>query len=164
MQHLDMLKKARYQRLYMLTPEDVLPPNTKSFVVSLQQFDRKVPEAPLKPVHSTSSSMDANAVWAAGSKKQLHSRGCPFCGKQHIPVQYFGHNHACLNCRKYLKTGDGRKVRIVLNKEGEVRAYARAEGESAENEVDNQDLFIFDTRCYTSFGDETELIVLPYDS
>jgi len=161
MQHLESLRKSRYQRLFMLTPEDVLPPYGKSFVVSLQQFDgtAETPPPPVRPA----SNRPPNSNWTSGKKTHLHSRGCPFCGKQHISVQYFGHNHACLNCRKYLKTADGLKVRIVLGKDDEVRAYARAEGEALETEVDNQDLYIFDARCYASFGDETELIVLPYD-
>jgi hypothetical protein len=145
----------------MLTPEDVLPPNGRSFVVSLQQFEGET-EAASQPRQSTSNPA-GNSKWASGNKTHLHSRGCPFCGKQHISVQYFGHNHTCLNCRKYLKTEDGRKVRIVLGKDDEVHAYSRAEGEAMETEVDNQDLYIFDVRCYASFGDETELIVLPYD-
>lgn len=141
----------------MLTPDDVLPPFSKSFVVSLQQYDSTT-DTQSRPLQSATENRPS-----LGAKSHLHSRGCPFCGKQHISVQYFGHNHVCLNCRKYLKTADERKVRILLGIDDEIRAYARAEGEALEVEVDNQDLYILGVRCYATFGDESELIVLPYD-
>lgn len=184
MHHLDELSRNRALNLYLLTPEDVVPPIQRTFVVTKHQYKNILEDATFSPLLPSShkgktgnlstqedeksreemlSQRRRERLKSKSHKKRMVFKdGCPTCGQEHIPVQYFNHRHICAKCKEYIKTADGNPVKIVLDREEKILALTFDERKKLKP-VDHQNLVIFDRPCFASFAGPTELVVLLYD-
>lgn len=174
--------------MYLLTPEGCMTPQKRSFVVSKTSFpnlDTNLPESRLQSrasLHaamqksSTSLGKDAEPLsghqlmerkrertkFTLNRKRELYPENCPTCGNKHVAVQYFGHRHICASCKVYLKSRDGRLVRVAVDEKGLIIAESTDERKQ-DPQIDPSDLRIFDRKCYASFAGEDELVVLMFE-
>jgi regulator of replication initiation timing len=189
MHHLDKLSRQRQLRLYMLTPDDVVPPLTKTFVVSLRQFtssalSSSVDEHGRITLRNSEASRrlgpreDQQKEWARDEPlfeakrkhmketrapvRMLYKEGCPICGRNHKDVLHFGHRHICAACRAFVKTPDGRKVRIQLERDS-ISVQAKRDTRPGEDPADPLNLVIFERPCYCVLAAPKEIAVLLYE-
>ncbi|CAG9316667.1 unnamed protein product [Blepharisma stoltei] len=184
MHHLDELNRNRALNLYLLTPEDVVPPIQRTFVVTKHQYKSILEDNAFAPLLPSSQRVKNNSSPGqeeeksreemlsqrrrerlrskSNKKRMIFKDGCPTCGQEHIPVEYFNHRHICSKCREYIKTPDGSPVKIVLDRGETILALAFDERKKLKP-VDHQNLMIFDRPCFASFAGPGELVVLLYD-
>ena len=187
MHHLDQLNRDRQLRFFMLTPSDVVPPLTNTFVISLRQFSSPVLSGAMDEhgritlrnselSRRSAPKDDQQKEWARDEplyelkRKQmketstpvrmLYKEGCPICGRNHKEVPNFGHRHICTVCRTFIKTMDGRKVRIALDARDLISVMAKRDGRPGEDPVDPLNLVIFERPCYCVLAGPKEIAVL----
>ena len=95
------------------------------------------------------------------SGRHLFSLGCPICGVRQIAVKYYGEGHVCLNCRKRLVNNRKNKINVFRDPKGNIQGYEKV-GNSVNFNVNINDIYIDGVRCYATFGDVRELVVVPY--
>lgn len=189
MHHLGQLNRDRQLRFFMLTPEDVVPPLNRTFVVSLRQFTSSVLSSSMdehgrivlrgsEANQRQAPKEDQQKEWARDEPlfeakrkhmkdtrapvRMLYKEGCPICGRNHKNVPHFGHRHICASCRSFIKTPDGRKVRILLERDS-IAALAKRDSRTGEDPVDPLNLVIFERPCYCVLAAPKEIAVLLYE-
>ena len=183
MHHLQELSRKRPLYLQLLTPEDVAAPIQQSFIITKNQYGDAIEDSsfvPLLPIsrnraqraHEKDQDKTIEDILMEKrrdrvknelkKKKIVYRDGCPTCGQDHIPVQFYGHRHICIRCREYIKDPDGRPVKVMLDKEENIIALTYDDRKQVRY-VDFHKLVIFEKECFASFAGPGELIVLLYD-
>ena len=180
MHHLQELSRKRPLYLHLLTPEDVAPPVQSSFIITkinygdlfettftplIKNSKTRLPQENdlEKSIEEVLMEKRRERLKSKLAKKQLvFKEGCPTCGQDHIPVQYFGYRHICMRCREYIKTPDGHPVKVMLDKEENIIALTYDDRKQVKY-VDFQRLVIFEKECFASFAGPSELVVLLND-
>lgn len=165
MHHLENLQRKRTLNFYLLTPEEVVPPIDRSFVVTKHKYSSL--EAgkgfnPVVPRRKTSANLSRRPT-SVTQRKKAFSEGCPTCGENHTPVAFFGHKHVCGKCIRYLRSPTNKPAKIIQDEQGNIHSISYDEDKN-HVEIDPNDLRIFDIKCYATFADEGQVIVLLRDS
>jgi len=101
----------------------------------------------------------------------LYDKGCITCGKENIETKYHGMRHICPNCRNYIKTYDNDKAYIYLSEDGEIvckgtKISKKSDGTILSKkvyDVPQNELKIFEYRCFATLSGPTELVILLHD-
>lgn len=173
MHHLNELNRKRPLYLYLLTPEDVVPAVTNSFIITKNNYGELTETSnftPLWPNQKKVQPVQEKIVDESlvnrrkefihmSKKKVFYSQGCPICGKDHVAVEYYGHQHVCIKCQRFIKNQEGQSVKIMLDKNDQIVAVAYDDKKQLRY-ADFEKLMIFGKNCYVSFAGPGELIVL----
>jgi len=100
----------------------------------------------------------------------LYDQGCVTCGKENIETKYHGMRHICPNCRNYLRTYENDKAYVYLSEDGNIVCKGVKMSKEDDGsfrkviyDVLENELKIFEYRCYVTLSGPDELVVLLHD-
>ena len=99
----------------------------------------------------------------------FYDMGCLTCGKENIHVTFHGDRHICINCRRSIKTNRNDRALIYLDREGNVKCQGlrviKQNGKDKKiiYDISNDDLILYNIKCYATLSGKDELIVLLQD-